>query len=86
MASVQQIRQKMISLVLGDKDVDPVDLTHTELSTMFLIYAKSVGFDQAKMRRAYMKLSNNNPQAVRLARAWYAEAVSFSNLVTKIVP
>lgn len=86
MANVQDIRQKMKTLVLGDKVVNPVDLTATELSTMFLIYAKSVGFEQAKVRRAYIKLSNNNPQAVSLARAWYSEHIPFAHLVSKLAP
>lgn len=86
MATKQELRRKSKSLVLGDRDVKPVDVTSGELSMMFLIYAKLVGIDQARMRRVYIKLANDNPQALSLVRAWYAERITFRHLVKKLAP
>ena len=78
------MRQKVMTLVMGERDVEPRDVTPMELSMLCLIYAKLTGFDQARMRRAYIKMSNNNPRAILLARAWYAGHITFSHLVDKI--
>ncbi len=86
MPTVNDIRQRSFSLVLGDRDVEPADVTSDELSMMFLIHARLTGYDQARMRRIYVKISNKNPQAINLARAWFAEHIEFGFLVNKLAP